>query len=165
MFSIFTSSNVPKAEDSSLLTVTLSAVISLDAMLPIVAVADSILSAITFPFDFILSASISVAFILFAVRFSTAQFAMFAVVAVISSKVALAPLTSPDTSKAPPTVKSDEIVAKSAVNVFNAVIPETVNDAMFAEVNVAFVASNVDIAACKAFSCPVVMFSPIEAMY
>ena len=165
MFSTFTSSNVPKPEDNSLFTVILSAVISLPDKFPIVAVADFILSAITFPFDFILSASISVAVILFAVRFSTVQFAILAVVAVISSKVALAPFTSPDTSKLPPTVKSEAIVAKSAVKEFNAVIPETFNDVILAEVNVAFVASNVDITACRAFICPVVMFSPIEAMY
>ena len=72
---------------------------------------------------------------------------MLAVVAVISSNKALAPFTSPVTVTFPPTVKSEEIVAKSAVNIDNAVIPETVNDVMLAEVNVAFVASNVDIAA------------------
>src|SRR5574344_409475 len=151
MFSTFTSSNVPKAEDSSLLTVTLSAVISLPDKLLIVAVADSILLAVTFPFDFILSASISVAFILFAVRFSTVQFAMLAVVAVISSKVALAPFISPVTVIFPPTFKSEEIVAKSAVKDANDDIPETVNDVIFAVVNFAFVASNIEIAACKAF--------------
>ena len=151
MFSTFTSSNVPKPEDNSLLTVTLSAVISLPDKLPIVAVVDSILFADTAPFDFILPASISVAVILFAVRFSTVQFAMLAVVAVISSKVALAPFISPVAVKFPPTDKSEAIVAKSAVKEANEDIPETVNDVIFAEVNLAFVASNIEIAACKAF--------------
>ena len=151
MFSIFTSSNVPKPEESSLLTVTLSAVISLPDKLPIVAVADSILSADTVPFDFILPASISVAVTLFAVRFSTVQFAIFAVVAVISSKVAFEAFISPFISTFPPTDKSEEIVAKSAVKDANDDIPETVNDVIFAVVNLAFVASNIEIAACKAF--------------
>ena len=48
MFSTFTSSNVPKAEDNSLLTVTLSAVISLPDKFPIVAVADFILFSSSF---------------------------------------------------------------------------------------------------------------------
>ena len=151
MFSTFTSSNVPKPEDNSLLTVTLFAVISLPDKLPIVAVADSILSADTVPFDFILSTSISVAVILFAVRFSTVQFAMLAVVAVISSKVAFEAFIFPFISTLPPTFKPEAIVAKSAVKVANDDIPETVNDVIFAEVNLAFVASNIEIADCKAF--------------
>ena len=151
MFSTFTSSNVPKPEDNSLLTVTLFAVISLPDKLPIVAVVDSILFADTVPFDFILSTSISVAVILFAVRFSTVQFAMLAVVAVISSKVAFEAFIFPFISTLPPTFKSEAIVAKSAVKVANDDIPETVNDVIFAEVNLAFVASNIEIAACKAF--------------
>ena len=151
MFSTFTSSNVPKPEDNSLLTVTLFAVISLPDKLPIVAVVDSILFADTVPFDFILSTSISVAVILFAVRFSTVQFAMLAVVAVISSKVAFEAFIFPFISTLPPTFKSEEIVAKLAVKVANDDIPETVNDVIFAEVNLAFVASNIEIAACKAF--------------
>ena len=165
MFSTFTSSNVPKPEDNSLLTVTLSAVISLPDKLPIVAVADSILPADTIPFDFILPASISVAVILFAVRFSTVQFAMFAVVAVISSKVAFEAFISPVTVMFPPTFKSEAIVAKSAVKVANDDIPETVNDVIFAVVNLAVVASNIEIAACKAFIWPVVIFLPIAAIY
>ena len=151
MFSTFTSSNVPKPEDNSLFTVTLSAVISLPDKLPIVAVADSILFASTVPFDFILPASISVAVILFAVRFSTVQFAILAVVAVISSKVAFEAFISPFISTLPPTVKSEEIVAKSAVKDANDDIPETVNDVIFAVVNLAVVASNIEIAACNAF--------------
>ena len=46
---------------------------------------------------------------------------------------------------------SEAIVAKLAVKVANDDIPETVNDVIFAEVNFAFVASNIEIAACKAF--------------
>ena len=165
MLPTFASSNVPAFAAISPFTAMASDVIALECNVPISAVEESMLLAITFPFDFISSASISFALTLFTVRFSTAQFAMLAVVAVITSNVALAPFTSPVTVTFPPTVISEAIVAKSAVNEAKAVIPETVNDVISAEVNVADVASSTDITACIAFICPVDMFSPIEAIY
>ena len=90
---------------------------------------------------------------------------MLAVVAVISSKVAFEAFIFPFISTLPPTFKPEAIVAKSAVKVANDDIPETVNDVIFAEVNLAFVASNIEIAACKAFIWPVVIFLPIEVIY
>ena len=147
MLPTLASSNIPALAAISPSTATASVVIALECNVPISAVEESRCPVRTELFTFISSASISFALTLFTVRFSTAQFAMLAVVAVISSNKALAPFTSPVTVTFPPTVKSEEIVAKSAVNIDNAVIPETVNDVMLAEVNVAFVASNVDIAA------------------
>ena len=165
MFPTFASSNIPAFAAISPFTAMASDVIALEEMLSMFAVVESMLPAITLPFDFMSSTSISFALTLFTVRFSTDQFIMLAVATVISSKVALAPFTSPVTVRFPPTVKSEAIVAKSAVKEANAVIPETVNDVMLAEVNVAFVASSTEMTALIAFICPVVMFSPIEAMY